>query len=264
MVMMLHGCQQDAAGIASVTRLDDVADDKKFVTVYPEQDTAANTYSCWNWFLPADQTRDSGEPAILHGIAAEVMANVSIDPKRVFVTGLSAGGAMAVVMASTWPDVFASTGVVAGCPFKGTPCLQGPSTLPIETLIGYVHDAMAGHARVMPLIVMQGDADTTVPPANAQLLLQQFLGVDDLADDGTANGSVSTTPAHHDTGTASGGDGYDVDTYDFAGASLIESWTVHGMGHAWPGGADGLPYSDPKGPDGSREIYRFLSEHPMP
>jgi poly(3-hydroxybutyrate) depolymerase len=192
------------------------------------------------------------------------MAHVAIDPKNVFVTGLSAGAAMAVVMAATWPDVFASTGVVAGCPFKGTPCLQQASTDSINTLIGYVHDTMGAHARVMPLIIMQGDADTTVPPANAQLLLKQFLGADDLADDGVANGSVSTTAAHHDTATASGGDTYDVDTYDFGGASLIESWTIHGMGHAWPGGPAGLAYSDPKGPDASHEIYRFLSAHPLP
>jgi poly(hydroxyalkanoate) depolymerase family esterase len=265
MVILLHGCNQGVDGLVAVTRFDELADSKKFVTVYPEQSTAANAYKCWNWFLAEDQKRDAGEPAILQGIAAEVMANVAVDPKRVHVAGLSAGGAMAVVLAATWPDFFASVGVVAGCPFNGTPCLNQPSTQSLDALIGYVRDAMGTHARVMPLVTFQGDADTTVPAMNAELLVKQWLGANDLADDGLANGSIPGIAAHKAQSAVPGGYSYLTEVYeDASAAALLEAWMVSGMGHAWPGGTGGLPYADSKGPDATSEIYRFLSEHPMP
>ena len=264
MVMVLHGCNQDPESIQALTGFNALADQEKFVTVYPHQDKASNPYGCWNWFVPAHQGRDGGEPAILAAIAAEVMAHVAIDPKRVHVAGLSAGGAMAVVMASTWPDLFASVGVVAGCPYKGTPCLNAPSTESVATLAGWVNEAMGVHARVLPMILMQGTADLYVPAENAALLRKQWLGAQDLADDGAANGSVSQSPAKVEQGTSAGGRSFAVETYEWQSASVLESWLIQDMDHAWPGGAAGQPFSDPKGPDATLELARFLAAHPMP
>jgi poly(hydroxyalkanoate) depolymerase family esterase len=264
LVLVLHGCYQTPEKMQALTRWDALADEQKLVTVYPEQPSEANSYQCWNWFEPAHQTRESGEPAILQAIVAEVASHVAIDGKRVFVSGLSAGGAMAVVMAATWPDQFAAAGVVAGCPYKGTPCLQAPSSMSPETLASLVHAAMGSHARVVPMMVMQGDADTTVPPANAELLVKQWLGAGDLADDGQANATISLVPAKTSSGTAPGGEPYQVDTYESGGASILERWLIQPMAHAWPGGSATEAFADPNGPDGAREIQRFLNEHPMP
>jgi poly(3-hydroxybutyrate) depolymerase len=114
------------------------------------------------------------------------------------------------------------------------------------------------------MIVMQGDADTTVPPANAELLVKQWLGAADLMDDGQANGSISQAAAKTDKGTAAGGEPFSVDTYEAAGASILERWLIEQMAHAWPGGNASEAFADPNGPDGTREIQRFLSAHPMP
>jgi poly(hydroxyalkanoate) depolymerase family esterase len=262
--MVLHGCTQTPEAIQVVTGFDALANQHGFVTVYPHQDSSANPYGCWNWFLPSHQGRDAGEPAILRAIASEVAANVAIDPKRVHVAGLSAGGAMAVVLAATWPDVFASAAAVAGCPYKGTPCLNAASTESAATLASWVHEAMASRARLMPMLFMQGSNDSTVPPANAELLLAQWLGANDLADDGQANGSVSAAAAKLETGTSPGGLAYTVETYEHQSAALMELWKIEGMDHAWPGGAAGKPFSEPKGPDATAQIQRFLAAHPMP
>lgn len=260
----LHGCSQTADGFAAIARLEQLADSRGAYIALPQQSTSANALGCWNWFVADDQQRDGTEPTMIVGVVQQASSLASIDPKRVHVFGLSAGGAMAVVLASTWPDVFASAGVVAGCPYRGTPCVSSPSSEPAEKLAGYVVDAMGSRARMLPMIVMQGDADETVPPANAALLVRQWLGAADRIDDGAANASVSSSPASTTSGSVPNGYDYQVTRYDVAGDSFLESWAIRGQGHAWPGGMAGQPWSDPKGPDATAELARFFDAHPMP
>lgn len=260
----LHGCSQTADGFAAIAHLEQLADSRGAYVALPQQSTSANALGCWNWFAADAQQRDGTEPTMIVGVVQQASSLASVDPKRVHVFGLSAGGAMAVVLASTWPDVFASAGVVAGCPYRGTPCVSSPSSEPAEKLAGYVVDAMGSRARLLPMIVMQGDADQTVPPANAALLVGQWLGAADRIDDGVANASVSPSPASTTSGSVPNGYDYQVAMYEVSGDAFVESWTIRGQGHAWPGGVAGQAWSDPKGPDATVELARFFDAHPMP
>ena len=258
LVVVLHGCTQDADAMRIATRFDELANEEGFVVVFPEQDPAANVQRCWNWFLGANQTRDGGETGILAGIVQEVREHVAIDPARIHVTGLSAGGAMAVVLASTWPDVFSTVAVASGCPFKGIPCVQGPSQESADVLAGYVVSAMGDRARLMPMIAMQGDQDTMVTPDNFPLLVAQWLGAADRIDDGEANGSISATAASEESATSAGGLAYEVARYAGpGGTTFLEAWLIQGMGHAWSGGA-AVSWSEPDGPDATRAMWEFM------
>lgn len=261
----LHGCSQSASHFAYITGFNHLADTEGFLVVWPEQNVVANASLCWNWFSLVHQRRDTGEAAIIASIVNEVAGTHAVDSKRVYAAGISAGGAMAVVLGAVFPDVFAAIGSVEGCPFRGTPCVGSPSVLPPSTLAGYVVDAMSANARPVPLFAVQGTLDANVLPPNAELLVQQWVRAADAVDDGAANGSVSTTPAYTTDGSAPGGYDYEKDVYlDAGGDVLVERWLVKGLGHAWPGGAPAIAYSDPKGPSASDESWRFFEEHPMP
>ena len=258
MVVVLHGCAQDAGAMRELTRFEELADQNGFVVVFPEQDASANIQRCWNWFLSSNQERESGETLILASIVQEVQSRVLIDSKRVHVTGLSAGGAMAVVLASTWPDLFASVGVASGCAFKGMPCAQKANTEPADVLAGYVVSAMGFYAHLIPLIAMQGDLDTTVPPENLPVLVGQWLLAGDKIDDGQVNGSIASTASVKESGTSQGGLAYDIERYAGPAKSVfLETWMVHGMGHAWSGGP-AVAWSDPKGPDATAAMWAFM------
>jgi poly(hydroxyalkanoate) depolymerase family esterase len=262
LVTMLHGCTVTADQMDALTQLSQVAEAQNFLAVYPSQSLAANPSGCWNWFLTADQARGMGEPSLIAGIVDHVVAGWSVDAKRVFVIGASAGGAMSVIMGATYPDRFAAIGVVAGCEYGGAPC--GPSGGPDPVAQGKAaYQAMGSFGHTMPVIVFHGDQDPVAAPINGQQVIQQWLATDDWADDGAANGSIPTTAASTVTAMVPGGRSYDLGRFlDGAGALLIESYVVHGAGHAWPGGPAGQPFTDPTGPDATGLSWAFFVAHP--
>ncbi len=245
LVIMLHGCSQSADDFATATRMNFAAEDQGCFVAYPEQITTANASKCWNWFETKHQSRGQGEPSLIAGIAQQIMREHSIDPRRVYIAGLSAGGAAAAVVAESYPEIFAAVGVHSGLAcgvardmpsaFTAMQGRHGPYTAARETLI--------------PTIVFHGDADKTVHPRN---------GADVVA--GAAAGK--TYPREVESGTSPGGRRFTRSIQrDGHGRSVIEDWVIHGAGHAWSGGSPAGSYTDPRGPDATAEMLRFFLAH---
>jgi poly(hydroxyalkanoate) depolymerase family esterase len=264
LVVALHGCTQTADVYRQQSAWDALAEAKGFIVVFPEQSTSRNQQACWNWFQQAHMQRGSGEPAMIAGLTSSIIQGHSVDSHHVYVAGFSAGGAMANVMGATYPDLYAAVGVGSGCEYNGLPCVGYPGPDPTQTG-KQAYSAMGSHARVMPAIVFQGDADNIVAPANAPLIVREWQITNDYADDGSANGSIPSTPTGSTNGTSPGGRSYTVTTYgDGHGKELIQYWMVRGMNHAWSGASASQQYSDPSGPNETAAMYSFFSSHPAP
>jgi len=263
MVVAMHGCTENADEFRQLTRFDQLADARNMIAVFPEQNANANAGNCWNWFKGEHMQRGAGEPALIAGIAQRVRDQYSIDPHRIYVAGLSAGGAMASVMAATYPDVFAAAGVGSGCEYGATATCTGYRSIDPEAAGEQAYKAMGAQKRVVPVIVVHGDQDETVPLVNSEQVVAQWVVTDDWADDGARDGSVPVAPTGVTEGAVPNGRSYTIARYaDGHGGELLEYWVVHGMAHAWSGGCSCQQYADPSGPDETTAMYDFFMSHP--
>lgn len=243
LVLMLHGCTQNADDFAVGTRMNQLAEAHNLIVVYPEQSRAANQMGCWNWFQPEHQSRGAGEPALLEDLARAIAGEFASDRHRIYVAGLSAGGAMAAILGQAYPETFAAVGVHSG--------LAPGAATDMASAFAAMRTPSARSARksttAVRSIVFHGSADSTVSPANADAVIAAALGAVRAAE---LNLPVK--------------DGASVTLYqDKAGTALAEKWSLAGLNHAWSGGAAEGSYTDPKGPDASAEMLRFfLADHP--
>jgi poly(hydroxyalkanoate) depolymerase family esterase len=228
-----------------------LAEAQPCLVVYPGQTQAANAQKCWNWFSPSDQQRDRGEPALIAGITRQVMAEYAVDPRRVYVAGLSAGGAAAAIMAQAYPDLYAAAGVHSGLACGAARDMPSAFAAMRSGAAGPAGSARAGGTgRVVPTIVFHADRDSTVHPRNGDQVIAQSA----------ASGALR---AEVERGEVPGGHAYSRTIHrDAAGVPVLEQWLVHGGGHAWSGGSAAGSYTDPHGPDASREMLRFFLAHP--
>lgn len=247
LIVMLHGCTQSPDDFAIGTRMNDAAERHGLVVVYPAQPQRANQQGCWNWFNPGDQLRDRGEPAIIAGIARVVAAEHGAEQGRIFVAGLSAGGAMAAILAETYPDVFSGAGIHSGLPTGSASdvasafaAMRGQTTR-----VARPDRPVAQGANAARLIVIHGEADRTVDASNGRR----------IADAARARlgGREKTV-----SGTAGGRAYQRLIVDDSAGRPALEHWSIAGAGHAWSGGNAAGSHADPKGPDASAEMVRFF------
>jgi poly(hydroxyalkanoate) depolymerase family esterase len=259
LIVMLHGCTQSPDDFAAGTRMNLRADEHNCFVAYPEQAASANVSKCWNWFRPGDQTRGEGEPSLIAGITRQIISDYSVDEQRVYAAGLSAGAAAAAVLAATYPDLYAAIGVHSGLACGAASdvasafaAMRRSRPSPRRRSGGGLSGA-AEFSRTVPAIVFHGDQDTTVHPHNsAQVIAQLQEGL---------NADLRATVEH---GQASGGRAYTRTLYsDTKGHVIFEQWVTHGAGHAWSGGSSVGSYTDPQGPDATREMLRFFLEHPM-
>jgi poly(hydroxyalkanoate) depolymerase family esterase len=251
LLVMLHGCKQDPDDFAAGTSMNTVAEANGLIVVYPRQSPSANASSCWNWFNPGDQMRDAGEPSIIAAITCEIMSEFALDRDQVFVAGLSAGGAMAAVMAETYPDLYAAAGIHSGLDYRcandvisAFAAMRGNHTAPQPC-------AVAGRRPRVRTIVFHGSADQIVVPSNADRIV--------------ASASRNVSSARQvDYGSTTGGRTFTrtiiLGAYD--GEPTVEYWLIDGSPHAWSGGHPSGSYTDPQGPDASVEMVRFFLNRP--
>jgi poly(hydroxyalkanoate) depolymerase family esterase len=258
LVCMLHGCTQDAVSFAAATRMNKTADRHGFIAAYPQQDRGDNQQGCWNWFLPEHQERHSGEPAWIAAVVEELVGTTqtwTVDRSRVFVAGLSSGGAMAAILAATHADLFAAVAVHSGLAYGSATDLRAAFAA-----MAHGADGRSGHrpARPTPSIVIHGTADRTVAPANADHVLRQAMAANRLAAPEICDFDIRR-PTSSSHGRIAGGHAYTRSRWtDRRGAVMHELLEIDGLGHAWSGGAAGGSYSDPRGPNASEAIWRFF------
>ncbi len=251
LVVMLHGCTQSPDDFAAGTQMNEIAEAQPCFVAYPEQAQSANPQRCWNWFKRADQQRERGEPSLIAGITREIMRQYAVDPARVYIAGLSAGGAAAVVMGQTYPDLYAAVGVHSGLACGAAQDMPSAFLAMRQGAAIGVTGMRCSHT--MPTIVFHGDRDTTVALINGEQVIAQARG------SSRAVGSRVKTE-----GRSSGGIHF-VKTVeaDTNGRPMLEHWTLLGMGHAWSGGNKSGSYTEPRGVDASREIMRFFLQHSL-
>jgi poly(hydroxyalkanoate) depolymerase family esterase len=244
-VTMLHGCTQNPDDFAAGTRMNELAEAQTFLVVYPHQPQSANMNKCWNWFEPQNQSREGGEASLLAGLVGQVVEDFAADASRVYVAGLSAGGAAAAILAQTHPDVFAAVGVHSGLACGAArdmpsafAAMAGGATLPAR-----------GAGATVPTIVFHGDADRTVHRVNAEQVVAQARADSSLTEvemrGQTPDGMAYTRTMR----------------LDAANREVVEQWVLHGAGHAWSGGSLAGSFTEPRGPDASREMIRFFLQH---
>jgi poly(hydroxyalkanoate) depolymerase family esterase len=224
--------------------MNELARREGFYVLYPAQSQKANPQRCWSWFKHNHRGR-RGEPALLADMTRAVMSQHAIDPARVYVAGLSAGGAMAAILGDAYPELYAAVGVHSGLAAGAARDL--PSALAAMTGGG-----QAGAATVpsgVPTIVFHGDADATVHAINGEQVVQASAGSNGRPESERkrpTQGRAFTRRVHRDAN----------------GQVTAEHWLVHGAAHAWSGGSPNGTYTDPQGPDASAEMFRFFMAHP--
>jgi poly(hydroxyalkanoate) depolymerase family esterase len=258
LVVMLHGCKQDAATFSGGTRMNQLADQEGFLVLYPEQRRLANAHRCWNWFDSSAQ-RAGGEAALIAGMVREVISAHAIDPSRVYVAGLSAGGAMTSIMASCYGDLFAACAIHSGLMYQAAESVseatramkQGSRASPQDTAL---HAMAQKDFSFVPALVIHGSKDGTVNPVNADQVVEQFMAMSSLAQGGSA---AVIENAYSESG--GGRYDYEVREYRRGDTFVLRKVLVDGLDHAWSGGSEELPFNDAKGPDATRMIWEFFA-----
>ncbi|MEJ8814852.1 PHB depolymerase family esterase [Variovorax ureilyticus] len=244
LIVMLHGCTQNPDDFAAGTAMNQLAREQGFYVLYPAQSRRANPQGCWNWFKHNHQQRGRGEPELLAQMTREVIGLHAIDPRRVYVAGLSAGGAMAAILGDAYPDIFAAVGVHSGLAAGAASDLPGALSAMQSGASPKV-----GRGTAIPTIVFHGDADSTVHAKNGEhVIAASAAGAESVHLERLAGGGKRPTTRRVHIAAD--------------GRVLAEHWLVHGASHAWSGGSSAGTYTDPRGPDASAEMVRFFLEHP--
>ncbi len=244
LVIMLHGCTQTPEDFAAGTAMNVLAEEFGCVIAYPGQPSGANAQKCWNWYRPEDQASGTGEPAVIAGLTRDILRDFAIDPASVFVAGLSAGGAAALITGCAYPEIFSAIGVHSG--------LAVGAAQDVPSAFAAMRNGARGKtiAKAVPTIVFHGLADSTVKPDNGRAVIDQMVGrvagVRKSTEFVKSSGMRQAKRTQYRTSTD---------------RTIAELWEVEGAGHAWSGGSAAGSYTDPTGPDASRHMLRFFLDH---
>jgi poly(hydroxyalkanoate) depolymerase family esterase len=260
LLVMLHGCRQDGQSFANGTRMNALADLHRFIVLYPEQSLRANPLRCWRWF-DRDTLNGAGEAALIAALVKRTVSRYPIDASRVYVAGISAGGAMAGVLAYCYGAMFAACAIASGVMYRGaesvmdaaSAMLRGSRAAP-ESVARDAAQNSSGCVAFVPALVIHGDADSTVHPRNAEQIIEQLRAFAQCV--GKSSNPLIESP---ELRLASTGRAYRQKDYLHNKRILLRKIMVEGMGHAWSGGDERHPFNDAAGPDASRLIWDFVS-----
>lgn len=246
LILMLHGCDQTPDDFSIGTHMNMLAEKHGLAIAYPAQTKLHNAAACWSWFKPGDQGRGAGEPAMLASLMRKLTKQLGVRRDLTFVAGLSAGGAMAAILADEYPDIFAGAGIHSGLA-RGAAhdVMSAMSAMRRGGASAVTPPALHSGAGPVRRIVFHGDKDSTIAPTNAAIIVAAAVGED-------------TVPTKVITRSVRGRD-YTRSLYagtDAAGP--VELWIIKGAGHAWSGGRRAGSYTDSKGPDASAQMVRFF------
>ena len=247
LIVLLHGCKQDALDFAHGTAMNELAEQHHAMVLYPEQTASGNAMRCWNWFEPAHQQAGRGEPGMMAALVQKVVTQHGADPDRVYLAGLSAGGAMAAVVANLYPQLFAAVGVHSG--------LAAGSAQSMMQAFSAMQDGSKGnHTTALPTIVFHGTADQTVNPSNAKFIVQAALAAFKLQGTELTKSKANAGDAPNPS--------VDRTLYcDASGKPMVESWRITAGPHAWSGGSAKGSYTDPDGPNATAALVAFFLQH---
>ena len=249
LVVMLHGCKQDALDFSHGTAMNRLAETQRAMVLYPEQVASGNAMRCWNWFDPGHQQAGRGEPGMIAALVQKMVAQHNADPARTYIAGLSAGGAMAAVVANLYPHLFAAVGVHSGL-------AAGSAKNMIQALSAMKKGTKGGSIKAIPTIVFHGTGDQTVNPNNGKYITQAALagfetqGIAVVKSDSVISSSSGKNQPTERTQYSNA-----------AGKPLVESWHITAGPHAWSGGSAQGSYTDPDGPDASAAMLEFFLQH---
>lgn len=270
LLVMVHGCQTTAEQQLRASLYDPLAERERFVVLYPDVDALGRAqpgpaHDCWKFPYPLAWTRGHSDAAAIAGMTRAVMARLHIDPERVYLVGMSAGGLMTSIDAAAYPDLYAAVAISAGAAYADWPCFTTGVGIPVATSAQLAYDEMGSRARIVPRLVIGGDADQAFPPACENKALEQGLRTDNLVLGGTQDGPIALTPSSVRDEHKPGGYAYTVQSFrDPSGCLIGEHWIVHGMNHFWSGGTTDPAYAsftDPRGPSGAEATWRFLERY---
>lgn len=262
LLVMLHGCNQNPLSFAEGTRMNVLAEEGRCAVLYPEQSRRSNAQHCWNWFEPAS-IEGQGEAALIARLIEQVTVRRPIDPRRVYVVGMSAGGAMACVLAVRHSRLFAACAIHSGLmygaansPMQALETMRsGPSAAAIEEARRLVQKADEA-AVTVPTLVIHGDRDMRVNPVNADRIVEQLKARAEFL-----NPSAGALLASKERRIDSGGRSYRQQDYTQQGRLVLRKVVVEGLDHAWSGGDARYEFNDAVGPDASRLILEFAMQY---
>lgn len=259
LVVMLHGCSQDSLLFAEGTGMNALAEEHRFAVLYPEQCPGANQLRCWNWFESASLA-GAGEAALIARLIVQVTERRPIDARRVYLVGMSAGGAMACVLAVRHSPLFAACATHSGlmygaahAPLQALAAMRsGATAAAVEEAHRLIREA-GEPARIVPTLVIHGELDATVNPANAQQIIDQLKVRAEYLD--PAAGALE-----FEERCFGGSRSYRQQDYSRHGSVVLRKISIAGLAHAWSGGDGRVQFNDAEGPAASRLVVDFIMQ----
>jgi poly(hydroxyalkanoate) depolymerase family esterase len=260
LLVMLHGCRQSGEILAQGTRMNALAERHRFIVLYPEQSMRVNPLRCWQWFEDAT-LNGAGDAALIAALTQRTVGRFPIDASRVYLAGISAGGAMAGVLSYCYGAMFAACAIASGVMYRGAESLRdaaatmrGGSRAAPEAVAREAAQNSSGRLAFVPALVIHGDDDSTVHPRNADQIIEQLRVFAQCISKPSVPLVESPESRHASTHRA-----YRQKDYVRDNRVLLRKIVVEGMGHAWSGGDGRHPFNDAEGPDASRLIWDFVS-----